>query len=50
VQHFDTITDDEELLSKAREFLSDVQFGKMKLTVTAVDLSTLNVNESEIEF
>ena len=44
VQHFDQIEEDTELLTKGRQFLSETQFGKMKLSATAVDLSYLNVD------
>lgn len=49
IEHFDDITDEEELMEKAIEYLRDVQFGRMKLSVDAFDLSLLNVNTDEIE-
>lgn len=49
IEHFDDITDEEELMEKAIEYLRDVQFGRMKLSVDAFDLSLLNVNTEEIE-
>lgn len=49
VEHFDDIFEEEELLEKGQQYLADVQFGKMQLSVTAVDLSHLNVNADEIE-
>lgn len=48
VEHFDDITDDEELKEKGIEFLSKKQFGKMALEISAVDLSFLDVNYNHL--
>lgn len=49
VQHFDDIQDDVELYNAGVKYLSDVQFGKMQLNVSAIDLSNFDVNVEEIK-
>ena len=49
VEHFDNITDDEELYNAGVTYLEDTQYGTMQLSVSAVDLSNLDVNTDEIQ-
>lgn len=49
VVHFDDIDDEEELLEKAREYLTSVQFDNMVLEVNAVDLGYLGVVPENIK-
>jgi len=49
VEHFDDISEEDELLAKGREFLSDIQFGTMELEVNAVDLNYLKADAEAIE-
>lgn len=48
VVDFEDVEDPLELLEKAREYLSSIQFNKLELEMTALDLSYLDVNIDEI--
>lgn len=49
VEHFDDIEDEEELYNAGVTYLSDVQYGTMELSVSAIDLSNLDINIEEIQ-
>lgn len=49
VIHWDDVTEASNLLSKAEEYLSDMQFEEMELEVSAVDLHYLNADTESIK-
>lgn len=49
VIHWDDVTEPSNLLSKAEEYLSDIQFEEMELSVNALDLNHLNANVESIK-
>lgn len=49
VEHFDDIEDEEELYNAGVTYLTDVQYGTMELSVSAIDLSNLDINIEEIQ-
>jgi hypothetical protein len=48
IVHWDDIDEPSELLTKARQYLTEVQYDNLELEVKAVDLSSLDVNIEEI--
>ena len=49
VVHWDNVYEPENLLSKAEEYLRDIQFEKMTLAVKALDLQYMGVDAEEIK-
>ena len=49
IVHWDDVTEPSNLLSKAREYLSEVQFENMQLEITALDMHCLDVQTEQIK-
>lgn len=49
VVHWDDVTTPSRLLTKAKKYLSDLQFDNLKLELTAIDMHYLNINVESIQ-
>lgn len=49
VAHWDDVAEPENLLRKAKEYLSEVQFEDLELEVTALDMHNLDINAEKIK-